>query len=707
MFIFSMLFGVGSKKDLRDKYRPWGGAKMGGSMSFEHAGTSYRIERTFMATAAKDITTLWNTATGEKIALPAKTEPGQYILDISKDTFENTLFIRHGGCEVGGRCDDIITRLNNIVSTGDESFSYAEVEQRLKNAVKKYDSKARDAIIPNLEKTIEQNQAQTQEIEERIGILMGEISRSDDAAQRIKEIEKEEKKARQSEQKVTAIAETERLEAVFKSFEKCSQTEEKIEQLKEKLTFDGQLLTSFVLREKKDFSANTQYKKHHLDEEIAELEKQEKLLEQKQDSYNEQCGILNCTDEFSKVKNAGISPYKMPLFLWIICPVAVVLSGLAGYFAGGVKLCVIFSLIALIACAGLIFYFKRQTENKNIPVKRLCEILELCGCESTAQFEQKISEVGQLGVWCTTVRAQVADKKEEIKRLTKEIFEREEQTARFFAGFGPENGSFEVLENALSELNSARQAKEIYSAEAARLSAGANVSELEAEMDKNIAVIESLTEAQCSETAQFYREKCRELANEKNALVADLALRENRINQVQEYQKEIEEIKAQTELLEQKRQKAKETLANLQIADTCLKRAFEEMQKNFSPIINSRAGEILSQLTGGKYSSVMVSKTLEPSVLSEEENLTRFVPEFSAGTVDQIYLALRLAVADTIFENADFPLFLDDSLNQYDGGRQTRAVKYIAKDSRQTFWFTCRNADVTLAQENGAKILEM
>ena len=68
----------------------------------------------------------------------------------------------------------------------------------------------------------------------------------------------------------------------------------------------------------------------------------------------------------------------------------------------------------------------------------------------------------------------------------------------------------------------------------------------------------------------------------------------------------------------------------------------------------------------------------------------------SDGTVDQLYLALRLAVAEALTPNA--PLVLDDALVRFDDTRLAQAMD-ILKDSakqKQVIVFTCHKREEEL-----------
>ena len=65
----------------------------------------------------------------------------------------------------------------------------------------------------------------------------------------------------------------------------------------------------------------------------------------------------------------------------------------------------------------------------------------------------------------------------------------------------------------------------------------------------------------------------------------------------------------------------------------------------------------------------------------------------SDGTVDQLYLALRLAVAEELTPEA--PLVLDDALVRFDETRLAAAMDILAEtaDHKQVILFTCQKRE--------------
>jgi uncharacterized protein YhaN len=78
---------------------------------------------------------------------------------------------------------------------------------------------------------------------------------------------------------------------------------------------------------------------------------------------------------------------------------------------------------------------------------------------------------------------------------------------------------------------------------------------------------------------------------------------------------------------------------------------------------------------------------------ADEEIAMRSVQWRSEGTIDQLYLALRLAVARELTPSA--PLVLDDALVRFDDIRHAAAMEILRQEaeSRQVILFTCQGRE--------------
>ena len=72
----------------------------------------------------------------------------------------------------------------------------------------------------------------------------------------------------------------------------------------------------------------------------------------------------------------------------------------------------------------------------------------------------------------------------------------------------------------------------------------------------------------------------------------------------------------------------------------------------------------------------------------------------SQGTVEQAWLALRLAAIDIAFPQGGMPLLLDDCFLAYDDERLSHTLLWLAENySGQVFLFTCQKREAALLEK--------
>ena len=109
--------------------------------------------------------------------------------------------------------------------------------------------------------------------------------------------------------------------------------------------------------------------------------------------------------------------------------------------------------------------------------------------------------------------------------------------------------------------------------------------------------------------------------------------------------------------------------------------------------INKEASHMVEGLTGGAYTSVNAGRQYDISLNSHDGMIS--VKDVSAGTADQVYLAMRLATIRFIVGEDDaIPLVLDDSFALYDDERLRKSMRFIADNYRgQVVIFSCQNRE--------------
>ena len=140
------------------------------------------------------------------------------------------------------------------------------------------------------------------------------------------------------------------------------------------------------------------------------------------------------------------------------------------------------------------------------------------------------------------------------------------------------------------------------------------------------------------------------------------------------------------------------------------------IRSSFGHHLNKEAGDLISGITGGVYDSMWIDQNLDIFMNTP----TKLVPieDVSSGTMDQIYLALRLAasrlmqkkdvdedfpvlpVSQTDSEKSRLPLIFDDSFAMYDEKRLNSALHFIMDIHKgQILLFTCHTRERRMLKE--------
>lgn len=147
----------------------------------------------------------------------------------------------------------------------------------------------------------------------------------------------------------------------------------------------------------------------------------------------------------------------------------------------------------------------------------------------------------------------------------------------------------------------------------------------------------------------------------------------------------------------EKAEEEKQSLVSLNnsynIAKECLEIAYEEVKKNISPKFTSNLCSIISEISNNKYSKIKFND--ENGLIVELDN-GNYVPaeRLSVGTIDQMYLSLRLSALKEIASET-MPIILDEAFAYFDDDRLKNILKYLNENYQncQVLIFTCSNRE--------------
>ena len=116
-----------------------------------------------------------------------------------------------------------------------------------------------------------------------------------------------------------------------------------------------------------------------------------------------------------------------------------------------------------------------------------------------------------------------------------------------------------------------------------------------------------------------------------------------------------------------------------------IENSYLEMKNNITPKFNKNLSKNIEKITNGKYKKII----LNDDIFVELENGSRIsIDMLSTGTIEQIYLALRLSVIDEI-SSEKLPIMLDETFAYYDNERLEETLKFLSQIDNQVIIFSC------------------
>lgn len=185
-----------------------------------------------------------------------------------------------------------------------------------------------------------------------------------------------------------------------------------------------------------------------------------------------------------------------------------------------------------------------------------------------------------------------------------------------------------------------------------------------------------------------------ELRNHAKAMLAQIKehLQENE-NEIVNLEEEIEELQT----VSGRERELQQDIEALELARSQIEKISEEYYLEMADEMNGEISKWISCLTNGAYDSARLDEDGKLKILADEREVS---PEaLSRGTLEQIYLALRLAAGSVFMQDEDMPVFLDEAFAMYDDARLAETLKALAKTKKQIVIFTCQKREESILQQ--------
>ena len=663
-FITAMLYGIDSRQrttdtQLSDKehYTPWSGAPMAGRMDIAWNGRKITIERSTKGRGFLNQFRAYETDTGLEVTELQAETCGQTLLGVEKEVFQRSAFLKLTDLPVSDT-PALRSRLNALVSTGDESGTAELLSKKLKDLKNKCRHN-KTGLLPEAEKV---RDGLLEKLERRLS-LQDQSSR---LTQRLKELEEQGKKL---ENHAAALAYQEN----FTYAQKLTAAQTAAALAKEE--YESLLAQCDALPSEAEARSALSLLRQYREEKEA-LQMQAQMLPPAPTApvVPEVFRGLDGKQAFAKA-NGDKQAYdalagKKPSFS---IPIAAALLAAAIGLAIIPKVGLFLAILPLLGIGICYILYSKKAKDHQKALSGLLAAYpgitpdrwELLASAYLQEEEAYLQEKTAYDLHCNGIRQQTETLHEKITALTK----------------GESLAQYEWQLQTILEKHSTLGDKKRTHTQKAEL---AQALEGTQKLAPPPAFPDELTWTP-AETSRLLSDNSTQQNNVRHQLGQLQGQMESQ-GQEESLTRELGQVRARIAQLE-KYYKALETAMEI------LENARAELQKRFAPRISQKAQQYMAQLTQGRYSQLHLDGDFVLWTGADGEIKTREALWRSDGTVDQLYLALRLAVSQELLPGA--PMILDDALVRFDEERMKAALDLLREESanRQIILFSCQKRE--------------
>lgn len=736
------------------RFEPWDSSRYSGVVKFDAYKEKYRIERTFERN--KEETKVFLENTGEDITNRVNNgdrgrvlQPGNHFFGFNSGVYSNTVAIRQLGSPTEGRlANEVRDKLINISSTLDEKISVEnsinDLEKRVKdigtakaptseygittNNIFKLKEEKEEIISLKVEydELLDDNNELQKRLEELLNRLEKERANSRIAI--FKEMKNIYNEALAETNKIKVIEENLNLLNSYKDLANedylkatqvsneinliCSKLEDSNNQIEELQSILSSLLSNkSSYDEEKSKKVSLEYFRYDT------LEEQKNKLINSNMSNSIEFGKRDY-NELNKVKTQYTILGSILSIIYII-----------GIYFSTVKELWIFAVLVQIILIPIIILISKARNNNNKLLENKKFILELEHDEELRKKSLDEIEKEQKGILIRNSAASKHQLLEFYQSMQQKKFKYEEE----LKDFEENKNRLNILNIRINELTLIKRNKDNELKVILSNNKIANLEEFESGLrNKNIYedysieyrnknellnkilgtfTLEELKnkleeykdiDLEISDTKDVIQNRIEKLMEEISSIRLEKKVAETRINTLNprisnlvDIEEEIFRNKQVILRLDKKREA-------LELAKNTILKLSNEIHTQFAPEINQKVGEIVNQITGGKYSGVRIDNKLNVGVIDPITDELIDVNSLSGGTIDQVYFSLRFGIINSI-TNESLPLLLDDCFIQYDDNRLRNILELLCDISknRQILLFSCHKRECTILKEMG------
>jgi uncharacterized protein YhaN len=679
-FLLAMFYGIdtgerskGGSLPAKTKYKPWSGEAMAGSMTLTHEGQEITIERGSTKQAPMGVFTAYGTESGQAVPDLTGENCGQSLLGVERSVFERSAFLRQAGLAVT-RDSALERRLQSLVTTGEESVSYTQVEKALRDLRNRRQSNKSTGLIPQCEQQLaavnskldqlracnQENAAlltRQQALLHEQETLSGQLAavRAQEAAQKFQQLQQAKAEAQAAQKAAQELAAA------------C-----------------GALPVEADLRE---LLAEAMQLASATPETVPDTPPEPPVPPAPFQGMDKDAAQRQVEDDLARYDALSAAPTNQKSKAWFALPAALAVLAVVLFAVSGLIGLVPLACAAVLA-VWLVLQQRQAAQQAQSRAAAMAEILRRYGASDRADLPRMASSYREDCIIYDQQLAHFRERQAAAQAAAAAYDTRVRALLTRTARFAPVTTLGEcraAIEQALRQRASSNSAAQQAEALEARYRAVlAAVGELPAVAEVEVVSAQGLPSA-ANLTAQLAR-----VQSELDSVRSQLDLARGKVSALGDPAS----LDAEREQLTARLNALRAQYDALELALDALNQANAALQTRFSPQLNREAAQIMARLTNGRYESVLLDDSLSISAKTTDDVLSHPLAALSVGTGDQLCLAVRLAIARLTLP-ADAPLILDDALVMFDDERLGTAMALLQEEAahRQILLFTCQSRE--------------
>ncbi len=661
-FLTAMLYGLESqgrttdtKLSEKDRYTPWSGAPMSGTLRLYWQGKDITIQRSSTKRAPLSLFRAFETDSGLPVPELNAANCGQTLLGVEKSVFLRSAFIRQSDLPVT-QDTALRARLNALVTTGDESDTAQRLEKKLKDLRNRCQYK-RSGLLPQAEAEAAQLSDKLAELDRLDAQIQGLIPQQKQANAYLAELKNHQIMLTREKRR----QEADQIQRAQRDLDRAETELARLQRICGELIPEKEANTALLLLDELQGQLETLLQ---AEQQLPAVPAQDAPAPFQGMALAEAQKMLEADWKATRIHRAPWFLLPLPgLLAWIGTLLWLPQFPWAGWLTVGLTLS--------LTVAGIVLQLHHQKAARALAQKY--------GTGDPLQWRSQFDAYTEVQTQYQRRQVQLSARKAELEALQTAV---QGKISQLCDGRPPQ----ECRRNWLQALQYWEDRKRAWDErEQTRRHRDALVSmaqkgplpELTGPDRLNLNAYH--TESEIAATTQKLQQLHNKLGQYQGRMDA-VGQRSTLENQLAACRRRIQALR--------------DTYEALTLALETLEQARSDLQRRFAPKITQRAQTLMQQFTEGRYDRLRLTEELSLQAAAAQEDFLRPALWRSDGTTDQLYLALRLAVAGELIPQA--PLVLDDALVRFDDRRLAAAMTVLHEEAktRQILLFTCQQREL-------------